>query len=186
MPEPTDDVPWLDRAQLRAWMKLVAVMELLPAALDQQLQRDADLTHFDYMVIAMLSETEGRTLRMSALASATNASLPRLSHVVSRLEKRGLVTRCPSADDRRATDVRLTEAGYAAIVEAAPDHVRTARAFVIDALTAEQVAQLDAITRALLGRLDPEGRFAALTYPRDDDAPAICEERLTGQERALQ
>ena len=176
----TDETPWLTRDQLRAWMELVAVMELLPAALDQQLQRDADLTHFDYMVIAMLSETESRTLRMSALAAATNASLPRLSHVVSRLEKRGLVARCPSADDRRATDVRLTDAGYAAIVEAAPDHVRTARRFVIDALTDEQVRELDGITRALLGRLDPEGRFAALTYPRDEDDSVLCEQRLTG------
>lgn len=184
MPEPTDDTPWLDRAQLRAWMKLVAVMELLPAALDQQLQRDADLTHFDYMVIAMLSETESRTLRMSALAAATNASLPRLSHVVSRLEKRGLVSRCPSSDDRRATDVRLTDAGWDAIVEAAPQHVRTARAFVIDALTAEQVTQLDGITKALLGKLDPEGRFAAVSYPREEDDPTICEARLTGQEQA--
>jgi len=178
----TDDTPWLTRDQLRAWMKLVAVMELLPAALDQQLQRDADLTHFDYMVVAMLSETEGRTLRMSALAAATNASLPRLSHVVSRLEKRGLVTRCPSVDDRRATDVRLTDAGYDAIVTAAPEHVRTARRFVIDALDDEQVGQLDGITRALLGRLDPEGRFAALTYPRDEDDQVLCEDRLTGAE----
>ncbi|WP_081985029.1 GNAT family N-acetyltransferase [Curtobacterium sp. MR_MD2014] len=175
----TDETPWLTRDQLRAWMKLVAVMELLPAALDQQLQRDADLTHFDYMVVAMLSETESRTLRMSALAAATNASLPRLSHVVSRLEKRGLVTRCPSVDDRRATDVRLTDDGFAAIVAAAPDHVRTARRFVIDALSDEQVRQLDGITRALLGRLDPEGRFAALTYPRSD-GEVLCEERLTG------
>lgn len=178
----TDETPWLTRDQLRAWMKLVAVMELLPAALDQQLQRDADLTHFDYMVVAMLSETRSRTLRMSALAAATNASLPRLSHVVSRLEKRGLVTRCPSADDRRATDVQLTDEGVAAIVAAAPDHVRTARRFVIDALSDEQVRQLDGITRALLGRLDPEGRFAALTYPRDEDDQVLCEERLTGAE----
>lgn len=176
----TDETPWLTRDQLRAWMKLVAVMELLPAALDQQLQRDADLTHFDYMVVAMLSETESRTLRMSALAAATNASLPRLSHVVSRLEKRGLVARCPSPDDRRATDVRLTDDGFAAIVEAAPGHVRTARRFVIDALTDEQVGQLDGITRALLGRLDPDGHFAALTYPRDEDDQVLCEERLTG------
>ncbi|WP_338032827.1 bifunctional helix-turn-helix transcriptional regulator/GNAT family N-acetyltransferase [Curtobacterium oceanosedimentum] len=179
----TDETPWLTRDQLRAWMKLVAVMELLPAALDQQLQRDADLTHFDYMVVAMLSETESRTLRMSALAAATNASLPRLSHVVSRLEKRGLVNRCPSVDDRRATDVRLTDDGFAAIVAAAPDHVRTARRFVIDALSDEQVRQLDGITRALLGRLDPEGRFAALTYPRDEDE-VLCEERLTGGARS--
>jgi DNA-binding MarR family transcriptional regulator len=175
----SDPTPWLTRDQLRAWMRFVAVMELLPAALDQQLQRDADMNHFDYMVVAMLSETDDRTLRMSALASATNASLPRLSHVVSRLEKRGYVARCPSSDDRRATDVRLTDAGLAAIVTAAPEHVRTARRFVIDALSDEQVGQLEEISRAMLGRLDPEGRFAAPNSPdRLDDpehAPAACD-----------
>jgi DNA-binding MarR family transcriptional regulator/GNAT superfamily N-acetyltransferase len=159
----SDETPWLTPDQLRAWLKFVAVMELLPAALDSQLQRDADLTHFDYMVVAMLSEAPERTKRMSALAAETNASLPRLSHVVSRLEKRGLLTRYPSAEDRRATDVRLTDAGFDLIVAAAPGHVRTARHFVIDALSDEQVGQLDTIARAMLERLDPEGRLAART-----------------------
>jgi DNA-binding MarR family transcriptional regulator len=166
-----DDPKWLTREELRAWLRLVAVIELLPAALDQQLQRDADLTHFDYMVIAMLSETDGRTLRMSTLASATNASLPRLSHVVTRLEKRGLVARCPSTDDRRATDVRLTDDGFALIVAAAPGHVATARRYVIDALSPEQVVQLDGIARSMLERLDPEGKLAALTDPQ---GPPAC------------
>jgi DNA-binding MarR family transcriptional regulator len=168
MTETTTDADprWLTRDQLRAWLKLVAVMELLPAALDSQLQRDSDLTHFDYMVVAMLSEAPGRTLRMSVLASATNASLPRLSHVVTRLERRGLLSRCPSTDDRRATDVRLTDAGWDAIVAAAPGHVAAARRYVIDALDDEQVAQLDAIARSLLQRLDPDGRLAALTDPQ--------------------
>jgi DNA-binding MarR family transcriptional regulator/GNAT superfamily N-acetyltransferase len=161
----TDDVPWLTRPQLRAWLKLVSVIELLPAALDSQLQRDSDLTHFDYMVVAMLSEAPTRTLRMSALAGTTNASLPRLSHVVSRLEKRGLVARTPAPEDGRATDVHLTDAGWDAIVAAAPGHVRTARHHVIDAITDEQVGQLDEIMRAMLVRLDPDGRLAALTGP---------------------
>jgi DNA-binding MarR family transcriptional regulator/GNAT superfamily N-acetyltransferase len=172
----TDETPWLTRDQLRAWLKLVAVMELLPAALDSQLQRDADLTHFDYMVVAMLSEAPERTKRMSALAAETNASLPRLSHVVSRLEKRGLVARCPSTEDRRATDVRLTDAGVDLIVAAAPGHVRTARHFVIDALSDEQVGQLDAIARAMLQRLDPEGRLAALT---DVAPPAVARDGIS-------
>ena len=175
----TDDTPWLSREQLRAWMGFVAVMELLPAALDHQLQRDADLTLFDYMVIAMLSETDCRTLRMSVLASATNASLPRLSHVVSRLEKRGLVARCPSTEDRRATDVRLTDAGFEHIVAAAPGHVRTARRLVIDALSDEQVAELDDISRVLLSRVDPEGRFAAVAKMPEDD-PSTCVALLSG------
>jgi DNA-binding MarR family transcriptional regulator/GNAT superfamily N-acetyltransferase len=179
----TDDTPWLSHEQLGAWMGFVAVMELLPAALDQQLQRDADLTLFDYMVIAMLSERDSRTLRMSVLASATNASLPRLSHVVSRLEKRGLVARCPSAEDRRATDVRLTDAGFDHIVAAAPGHVRTARRLVIDALTDEQVAELDEISRVLLARVDPEGRFAAVSNMPEADG-ASCDEAAPGDDAA--
>lgn len=156
---------WLSAGELRAWLGLVAVGELLPAQLDSQLQRDAGLTHFEYQVLAMLSEAPSRVLRMSQLARRTNATLPRLSHVVRRLEDRGLVERAPSTRDRRATNAHLTDAGWQLVVETAPGHVGTARALVIDALTADQVAQLEELTRAMLRRLDPEGR---LTPPLDD------------------
>jgi DNA-binding MarR family transcriptional regulator len=167
----TMDTPWLDRTQLRAWIRLVALLELLPSALDAQLRRDAGLNEFEYYVLAMLSEAPDRTLRMTELARQTNATLPRLSHVVSRLEGRGVVERFPCPDDRRATDARLTDAGWAAVVEAAPGHVENVRRLVIDALTEEQVDQLAAIGDALLVRLDPTGSMAA-TYTRYDDPPA--------------
>ncbi|HEY0117181.1 MAG TPA: MarR family winged helix-turn-helix transcriptional regulator [Cellulomonas sp.] len=156
----TDEVRWLTADQLHAWVGLLAVAELLPAALDSQLRREANLTHFDYQVLAMLSEAPGRCLRMTTLALRTSATLPRLSHVVERLEARGLVERTPNPDDARANDAHLTAEGWTTLVAAAPGHVRTARALVIDALTDEQVAQLEAITTALLTRLDPEDRLA--------------------------
>lgn len=154
------DVPWLSTDQLRAWVGLLAVVELLPAALDSQLRRDSNLTHYDYQVLAMLSEAPGRSLRMSTLALRTSATLPRLSHVAERLEARGLVARTPDPDDARVTVAHLTEEGWQALVAAAPGHVRTARALVVDALTEAQVGQLEAITTALLGRLDPDDRLA--------------------------
>ena len=153
------DVPWLTADQLRAWIGLIAVTELLPARLDSQLQRDADLTHFDYQVLAMLSEVPGRTLRMTGLAQRTSATLPRLSHVVKRLEARGFVERLPCPEDARATNAHLTDHGWQMLVATAPGHVRTARALVVDALTGEQIEQLETITAALLGRLDPEDRL---------------------------
>ena len=82
------------------------------------------LSHFDYQVLAMLSEAPERTLRMTALASLTNATLPRLSHVVGRLEGRGLVERRPCAEDRRATNASLTAEGWSKVVETAPDMSR--------------------------------------------------------------
>jgi len=153
---------WLDETQLDAWKRLVAVVELLPGILDSQLQRDAELSHYEYYVLAMLSEAPERTLRMTHLASATNATLPRLSHVVARLEKRGLVERFPCAEDRRATNAHLTDAGWEKVVATAPGHVATVRDHVIDALTDTQVAQLDEIAGAILERVDPEDRMGFL------------------------
>jgi DNA-binding MarR family transcriptional regulator len=158
----TVDTRWLDQAEMGAWVRLVGVLELLPGVLDAQLRRDAQLTHFEYYVLAMLSEAPDRTLRMTALAKLTNATLPRLSHVVQRLEDRGLMERFPCPQDRRATNARLTEAGWRKVEETAPGHVATVREYVIDALAPEQIGQLTAIADAVLGRLDPRGQLAAL------------------------
>lgn len=154
----SEDV-WLSDEQQRAWVKFIAVVELLPGVLDSQLQRDSDLTHFEYFTLAMLSEAPNRVFRMTELASATNATLPRLSHVVSRLEKRGYIERMPCPDDRRATNAQLTDAGWEKVVATAPGHVGTVRENVIDPLTAADVADLNRIMGKMLVKLDPENRF---------------------------
>ncbi|GAB2762176.1 MarR family transcriptional regulator [Nocardioides salsibiostraticola] len=151
------DAEWLDQRQLDAWIKFIAVVELLPGALDSQLRRDAQLTHFEYLVLAMLSDAPERTLRMTSLGHRTNATLPRLSHVIRRLEERGLVERFQCPEDGRATNARLTDAGWTVLVAAAPGHVENVRRHVIDALTPEQLGQLEAIADTLLERLDPDG-----------------------------
>ncbi|MGY1748936.1 MarR family winged helix-turn-helix transcriptional regulator [Modestobacter sp. SYSU DS0511] len=163
------ETPWLDRREMRAWVRLIGVLELLPGALDAQLRRDSDLTHFEYYVLAVLSEARDRSLRMTELARHTNATLPRLSHVVSRLETRRLVERVPCPEDRRATNARLTGPGWAKVQEAAPGHAATVRHHVIDALDVEQIDQLAAIGDAVLARLDPSGSMAAI-YTRYDES----------------
>ena len=155
------DTKWLDENELGAWVRLVAVLELLPGVLDTQLRRDAELTHFDYYALASLSDAPGKTLRMTSLAEQTNASLPRLSHVVRRLENREFVERFPCPEDARATNVRLTDRGWRKVVKTAPGHVATVRENVIDALTAEQIDQLSGIADAILDKLDPGGTMAA-------------------------
>jgi DNA-binding MarR family transcriptional regulator len=162
------DTRWLNKDELATWVRVVAVLELLPNALDAQLRRDSDLTNFDYYVLAMLSEADGQTLRMTALAAQTNAALPRLSHVVRRLEDRGLVERKPCPEDGRATNAHLTQAGRVKLMEAAPGHVANVREHVIDALTPQQVEQLGEIADAMLSRLDPSGRMTPM-YRRHDE-----------------
>ena len=162
---------WLDDSERATWLRLAAVLELLPAALDSQLRSQAGLTHFEYFVLAMLSEAPERTLRMTTLGQLTNATLPRLSHVVRRLEDRGLVQRFPCPEDGRATNARLTESGWDAVVAAAPGHVATVRHHVVDVLTPEQLEQLRAIAGDLLTRLDPHRRMTALYDPRPASTP---------------
>ena len=159
------DPEWLDETERAAWLRLIAVVELLPGVLDAQLRHESGLTHFEYFLLAMLSEAPERTLRMTSLAQRTNATLPRLSHVVRRLEDRGLVERFPCPEDGRATNARLTATGWDAVVAAAPGHVDTVRRHVLDPLSPEQVAQLRGIGDALLRRLDPDGRMTALYDP---------------------
>lgn len=164
------DTPWLDRPQLSSWVRLRAVLELLPGVLDAQLRRDADLTEFEYYVLSTLSETPGRALRMTELSWGTNATLPRLSHVVTRLQKRGLVERFSCPEDRRTTHVRLTDDGWEKVRQAAPGHVAVVHHHVIDVLTDEQIRQLAAISDAILARLDPSETMTA-TYTRYDEPP---------------
>lgn len=145
-----DEPVWLDEQQQHAWRKLAAVLTRLPAALESQLQRDSDMSHFEYWVLALLSEAPERALRMSALAEQVNGSLSRLSHVVTRLEKRGWVVRRPCPDDARATLAVLTEQGYEAIVDAAPGHVRTVREAVFERLDPDDVAALERLCSLVL------------------------------------
>jgi DNA-binding MarR family transcriptional regulator len=161
--EKPDEPRWLSAEEMAAWLPLAGVMELLPAYLDSQMRRDADLTQFEYYVLAMLSEADAHTLRMTALATRTSATLPRLSHVVRRLADKGLVEKFPCPGDGRATNVRLTDAGWAKVEAAAPQHVAHVRAQVFDVLDAEQVAQLTHIAGAILSRLDPDGSLGPET-----------------------
>ena len=145
---------WLTEDELRAWLKLTGVMLKLAPSLDSQLQRDSDLTHFDYLCLAMLSESEGRTLTMSDLAGRTNASLSRLSHVITKLERRGWVCRAPSPVSRRVTLVSLTDDGWDVLVKAAPGHVETVRSLVFDGLPPKDVEALERIAAHIGERIE--------------------------------
>ncbi|MGH3509327.1 MAG: MarR family winged helix-turn-helix transcriptional regulator [Nocardioidaceae bacterium] len=148
---------WLTEDEQRAWLRLAGVMLKLTPSLDSQLQRDSDLNHFDYLCLAMLSETHDRTMTMSALAGRTNASLSRLSHVIKKLEERGWVSRCPSPSSGRVTLVSLTDTGWTTLVAAAPAHVETVRSLVFEGLSEEDVSALERISGQIVARIEGAG-----------------------------
>jgi DNA-binding MarR family transcriptional regulator len=149
-----EPVKWLTDDELEAWLSVVRLMSWLPWSIDQQLHRDSGLAMVEYQVLAMLSGSPRRTMRMSSLADVTNASLSRLSHVVKRLENRGLVYREPDPTDGRFTNAVLTDDGYRVIVAAAPTHVAHVRSLVVDVLSREQLRLLGRAAERIMARID--------------------------------
>src|SRR5690242_13464054 len=108
----------LSSDDLETWSALATVLEWLPTALDTQLQRDAELTHFEYGVMFALANADDRTLRMSTLAGYSNSSLSRLSRAVARLEAKDWIRRSPDPTDGRFTLATLTDAGEGKVSQA--------------------------------------------------------------------
>ena len=168
-------------AERIAVARLHALLELLPTALDRELAATG-LTAFEHSLLEALDEADGGRLRLSALAARTNATLPRLSRVVTALERKGLVERAPCAEDGRATNAVLTAEGVRAYAAARPVYERAVRTKILDGLDAAGVDDLAELAFAILGRLDPERRLAITTegaacpadprLPADDDADA--------------
>jgi len=156
---------WLDPDEQRAWRAIVALMTRLPGALDTYLQRESGVTHFEYWVLTLLSEEPGHRLQMSDLAHKANASLSRLSHVVSKLERMGLAQRSATIG-RRGVHAVLTDDGYSKVVEAAPGYLDAVRQLVFNGLEAGQTAQLADLSELLATQLadslnQSNGRSAA-------------------------
>ena len=149
---------WLTEEEQAIWLAFASVLMRLPGTLDASLRREAHLSHFEYMVLSALSEAPERTLRMSELAVLAESGLPRLSQVVTRMEKRGWITRAPDPTDGRYTQAILLEAGWNKVVDTAPSHVGDVRRLVFDPLTKAQLRQLGEISRRIMTAIDPDDR----------------------------
>ncbi|WP_434101008.1 MarR family winged helix-turn-helix transcriptional regulator [Streptomyces microflavus] len=127
---------WLDEQEKAAWTGLISLILLLPGRLESPLRQEHGLTLFEYLVLSHLSEAPGRKLRMGELAFLASGSLSRLSNVIKRCEQRGWVVRTPDPTDGRYTLAELTDAGLDVVHLAAPTHLRSVRAAVLDPLGA--------------------------------------------------
>jgi DNA-binding MarR family transcriptional regulator len=151
--------------------RLHALLELLPTALDRHLA-STGLTSFEFTLLEALHEADARRLRLSALASRTNATLPRLSRVVTGLERKGLVVRVACEADGRATNAVLTPAGEKAYEEGRPLHDEAVRRMILDGLGDDGVTRLAELSYLILTRLDPDRRLAVTAASSEPECPA--------------
>jgi DNA-binding MarR family transcriptional regulator len=150
---------------LETWSALATVLQWLPAALDAQLMRDSDVTHFEYGILYALANAPERTLRMSVLAGYANSSLSRLSRATTRLEARGWLQRKPDPNDGRYTLATLSESGQQQFDLATPGHVLTVHRLVLDSLTRAQTRQLRDISRRISRTIQEEGAWQPNSAP---------------------
>lgn len=151
---------WLTPKEQRAWRAYIAAAALLEDALDRQLQQEAGMPHLYYSILATLSESPERRLRMTDLAERLKITRSRLTYAVSRLEKDGLVRREDCRWDKRGSIAALSEEGLRVLEQAAPGHVETVRSLLFDRLTPEQVGQLEEIFSAVGEGFQGDGAHA--------------------------
>ncbi|WP_324649268.1 MarR family winged helix-turn-helix transcriptional regulator [Georgenia sp. H159] len=149
---------WLTPVERETWLSISELVTTLPGALDTRLQQHAGITFYEYMVMAMLSEQQDRTLQLSELAELTSGSLSRLSHVLTRLERHGWVVRERSPRNPRARIATLTAAGLTKVQETAPAHVEDVRELIFDVIADDDVPALARILRPALERIRPPGQ----------------------------
>ncbi len=144
---------WLEPEQLQAWRRFTIMHMQLTGRLGQELAADG-LSFQDYSILAALSDATDERERAFSLGHKLGWEKSRLSHHITRMVARGLVTRerCPT--DQRGSFVVMTEAGRAAMVQAAPGHVTAVRRYFIDQLTPEQILTIDDVSEAVLVALE--------------------------------
>ena len=159
------EAEWLDAREARLWQSYRDTHRDLMRALEARLIGNSGLSGADYALMHPLSVAEDGVLRTRDLGKSVGWERSRLSHQVSRMEKRGLVCREECTSDARGSMVRLTPLGRKAIEAAAPDHVAAVRSFFFDHLTAEEQTQL----AGLLDRI-------ATSIPADPCLSSDCED----------
>jgi DNA-binding MarR family transcriptional regulator len=154
---------WLDDRQQRLWQAYLHMNQYLYALMEQQLVRDSGLSGSDYKVLHPLSEAPGGLLRARELCTEIGWDRSRLSHHVTRMEKRGLVARQECEEDGRGLMVQLTAAGRKTVEAAAPAHVENVRRYFFDLVSDEELETLTAVFERVLRNLACDTAMTSVT-----------------------
>lgn len=147
---------WLTEEQQVVWRTYLDAVARIQDALDTDL-RHHGLDLAEYEILVRLSEADGRSMRMSDLADAARQSRSRLTHTVTRMERKGLVTRAPAPDDRRGVIATLTAKGFTLLEDAAPHHVAAVRQVLVDVVEPGDYAALGRAMQAVMAASDAPG-----------------------------
>jgi DNA-binding MarR family transcriptional regulator len=135
--------PRLTDDEQAAWRSFVEMRHLLERHLVRHLQSEFGLSDSDFEVLVNLSDAPAGRMRAVELGRATQWEKSRMSHHLSRMEKRGLIKReAAEGSSARYPDVVLTDAGRTAIESSAPANAARVRELFVDVVGPERLAML--------------------------------------------
>lgn len=153
------EIQWLNEKEERTWRALQFMQMRLAAQLGRDLALHSDLTYQDYVVLVALTDEPDKQKRLFELAEKLGWERSRLSHHVSRMEKRGLVSKEKCDSDHRGAFVVITDAGSEEITIAAPSHANAVRRLFIDQLTPTQIKLIGEVAEKILENLKKEDGY---------------------------
>jgi len=143
----------LSSDQVELWRSFYTMRRKLDRALDLQLQRDCGVSASEYEVLLGLNEAPERRLRIKDIASAIGWEKSRVSHLVTRMERRGLLNRTDCEVDGRGSWIGLTTAGRRAVIRATRGHTQAIRDYFFDVLTPEEAAAIADLSPRVIGAI---------------------------------
>jgi len=135
--------------QLGAWRSFLRAHATITRTLEAELEVEQKLSLAAYDVLVQLAEAEGRRLRMTELADAVLLSRSGVTRLVDRMEKSGLVSRCPVESDGRGVAAKLTEAGLSRLRVASRTHLSGVVRHFAARLSDDDLTALERISRRL-------------------------------------
>lgn len=153
----SEETRWLTDSEQDLWRTLREFLWQFPSAMDRQMLRDSKMQTGEYSVLAVLSETTEPSLRPADVATALRWDRSRLSHLLRRMEAKGLISRCSDETDRRGHQIMLTAQGRQTIEEAAPSHVSFVRETIFDSLDPSERTAFESALPKILAALEQQG-----------------------------
>lgn len=150
----TTETPWLTKPQQHVWRSYLGATTLLMDRLDRDLRTTHDLSMPEYEILVRLSESPDRSIRMATLAAQVSHSRSRVTHTISRLERKGIVRRTQAVGDGRGVSAVLTDHGFSVLEQAAHTHVRGVHAHLVELASAEELAVLGRVMQRVVDQLD--------------------------------
>ncbi|WP_448855033.1 MarR family winged helix-turn-helix transcriptional regulator [Corynebacterium camporealensis] len=133
---------WLNDDEQDLWRLYLAATRKLTHAVEETLTAGGEVTFPECSVLVSLSEAHGQQLRLRELCEELEWDRSRTSRQVTRMARRGLVSKTKFENDKRGVVVGITDMGMQRLINAVPEHVESVRRLVFDHMHPEDVPTL--------------------------------------------